>query len=408
LAPFQQGKTALELAIDDLNSSFLLVDATCDTTQVGFPSAWRLVVAGNLQGALAQANGGITLDSGSGLEDFHHQKTDITFNLFGKFAAEWTTAQITNVSVIYAGNNTFNLVENIGLANITNVNGSGREIDLFFAAQGTSSVAGGLVLNAPELHVLLKATNNPKLGKAIAQFLSLAATGSTALQLQNQLLGSVQRGSTTQTLELIFAPTAYSKLTFSARNEDGTIPNQQPDIANYNAFANACWEGEPGVIADTTDFSVINKLDLTFAVWRAWNMTANGKDPDSAVQFPDRRHPGDSGGSEALSYLDEFFQSPSTLQSIPVVLQEASGFMNFCEDLVNLSTLAAAGGTNSWSDMCKDLGLIIHADLSVDHLVPTAYALTELVRQAGAQLTFSGPTSNAVQEPSIALTLRYD
>ena len=36
LQPLQQGKTALQLAIDDTNSSFLLTDFTFDITQPGF------------------------------------------------------------------------------------------------------------------------------------------------------------------------------------------------------------------------------------------------------------------------------------------------------------------------------------------------------------------------------------
>jgi hypothetical protein len=404
LKPFQQGKTALQLAIEDENTSTLLLDATFDLTQVDFPSAWKQVLAGDFEAALAQPNGGMSLDPGSGLENYHHEKTDITFNLFGKFEAEWTTAQITNFSVLYAGNNTFDLVENIGLENITNINGSGKEVDLYFAARGTTVAGGGTQIDLPELHVLLKATNNPKFAASLAQFLSLTATGTIAAQLQAQLTASAQQAKSTQTLELVFESTAYGKLNSSTLNPDGTITNENLDQLNYNTFAHACWEAEPGINADVTDFSVNQVLDLTYGVWRTWNILSLGHDPTDPTVFPNRRHPGDPQATK--SFIDIHFNSPVALQTISIVLQDASGFMNLCEDLDKLANLPLDGG-NSWTNLCADLGQIIHSDISVDYLAPTGYALTELAVKGGAQLALTGPTQGASQEPSITVTLRY-
>jgi hypothetical protein len=400
LKPLKDGKAALELAIDDLNSSFLLLDVTFDLTKIGFSSAWKQVLAGDFQAALKQGNSGMTLDPGSGLEDFHHQKTDVSLNLFGKFKAEWSESQITNYSIIYSGNNTFKLVENIGLEDITNVNGSGREVDLYFAAEGTETLDGRFELKPPELHVLLKATNNRRFGNAIAQILSLAATGPVALQLHNQVLAAAEKGHSKQTLELVFEPGAYGELKSSTLNPDGTITNEDLDKINYNSFADAAWEAEPGVFADASNFSVHDKMDLTYEVWRGWNLTSIGKE-----DHPNRRTPGDAYGSDAVAYLDHRFDSPPTLHAIPVVLMEASGFMNLCEDLTKLAV--PEGGVDPWKALCRDLGYIIHHDVPVDFLAPAGYALTELVRKAGAQLAISGPAANAAQEPSVTVTLRY-
>lgn len=420
LKPLQSGKVQLQATIEDLDSSYLLLDVTFALAQPGFSPAWSEVLAGDFQSALKQSNGAMSLDPGSGLESFHHQKTDVTFKLFGKFQEEWTSSQITNYSVLYAGNNTFKLVENIGLQNITNVDGSGREVDLYFAAQGTQTVAGGLTLAPPDLHVFLKATNNPKFGNAIAQCLGLAATGTVAAQLRDQLVTSVKKGNSTQTVELIFDPGAYGALTSSTLNSDGTIANENLDTANYDAFAAASWESQPGVIADVSNFSVQNKLDLTYDVWRRWNMTAIGKDPDRGTNFPQRRPPakgnppvaaspdsgGDWDGSDAVAFLDQQFQSPALLQFIPFVLIQASGFMDLCEDLKNLAALAASDQT-SWDGLCADLGYIVHHDVPADYLVPTGYALTKLATQAGAQAAVSGPSAGAANEPAIAVTLRF-
>ena len=142
LSPLQPGATALQLAIDNSQCNFLLVDFTFELGAAGFATAWSRAVAGDYCAALAVPNGGVSLDSGSGLENFHKVKTSVTLNLFGAFKAEWDAARIDNYSVQYAGNNTFHLVENIGRAQISAVGKSGTEIELYFAAMATSGLVG--------------------------------------------------------------------------------------------------------------------------------------------------------------------------------------------------------------------------------------------------------------------------
>lgn len=403
LKPFQESKASLQIAIDNLNSKFLLIDATCDTSQLGFAPAWQRLLAGDFQAALSQNNCGITLDPGSGLEDFHHQKTDITLNLFSRCKGEWQTGNITNYSILYAGNNTFNLVENTGLENLTNVDGSGREVEIFFAAKATEDIAGNMQIAAPDLHYVLKATNNRKFGKSVAQFLASVLSGDqVAVQLHNQFVASVDRGNEVQKVEVIFAPSAYQNLAFSSPGSDLAA-----DTHNFNAFALACWSSEPGVIADATNFSVQNKLDLNYSVWRTWNMIANGIDPNDSSKFPNRRDPGDWDGSDATTFLDQHFLSPAALAAIPFALRAAAGFMNGCEDLSNLATQASANAIPSWNALCADMQYIMAHDLSVDYLAPTISALTGLLLQQGVKGTYTGPTTHAAGEPSINITLRY-
>ena len=142
LSPLAPGATALEMAIDNTQAHFLLVDFTFELGAAGFATAWNKAVAGDYCAALAVPNGGASLDTGSGLENFHTVKTSVTFNLFGAFTAEWDAARIDNYSVQYAGNNTFHLVEDIGRAQISTVGKSGTEIELYFAATATSGPDG--------------------------------------------------------------------------------------------------------------------------------------------------------------------------------------------------------------------------------------------------------------------------
>jgi hypothetical protein len=403
LTPLQSAQTELEITIDHLNSTYILLDYVCDPSQPAFPSAWQSVIKGDFQAAMQQPNSGFTLQPGSGLEQFHDDKTAICLNLFGKFNAAWTNASIADYSIVYAGNNTFNLVENIGIESITNINGSGSEIQLYFAAVATEN-AGAVTLSPPELHVQLKATKNPKFAARIAQLLTATGTVSSAAPLLTLIQTSAQNASACQTVELVFAPSAYAALTHSTIHGNNVV-NEVADQTNYNQFALAAWTLEPD-LGDVGSFSVNQKLDMTYGVWRNWNMVCIGRDPTSGTDFPDRTQSGAPQGN-GKAWLDQRFNSPSTLTLIPYVLQIASGFMNLCEDVQELSTPALANVDGSWHDLCTHLASIIHNNVSADFLTPTAYALTELVLANGAAVAISGPTAGAANEPSITVTLRY-
>ena len=102
LKPVQQGNTQLQLTIDDAVSRYVLLDFAFDLTAAGFVNAWGRAIAGDFCGALAVANGGASLDVGSGLEYVHTQETSISFNLFGSFKSEWDATKINDYSMLYA------------------------------------------------------------------------------------------------------------------------------------------------------------------------------------------------------------------------------------------------------------------------------------------------------------------
>jgi hypothetical protein len=399
LKPFQSAKTELEITIDNLNSTCILLDYVCDPSQPAFPTAWQSVVQGDFQAAMQQPNSGFTLQPGSGLEQFHDDKTAICLNLFGKFNAAWTHASIANYSIVYAGNNTFNLVENIGIETIANIHGSGAEIELFFAAQATEN-NGAMALSPPELHVLLKATGNPKFAARLAQLLTVTGTNSSTAALLGVIQSSAQNAKASQSVEIVFAPTAYAHLAYSTiGNQDNTA-----DQINYNQFAQASWNlgnGKP----DTENFSVKQPLDMTYKLWRTWNMISIGRDPDSAADAPDRTQAGAVEGN-AAAWLNTYFDTSSP-NAIPYVLQAGSRFMNLCQKLHELSASGLSNVDETWGNLISQLNSIIHNDINADYLAPAAYALIAQVYKGGATSTISGPTPGAANEPSITVTLRY-
>jgi hypothetical protein len=402
LKPFQQGQTQLQVAIDDTHSTFLLIDATFDLTAVGFPAAWNKIIAGDFNAAMTLPNSGVSLDAGSGLEEFHNRTTSVTLNLFGLFKAEFDSSQIENYSMIYVGNNVFHLIERIGDRQISTINGKGREVDFYFAAEATASPAG-IKIGSVNLYVLLKATSNPSFGQSIAGFLSRTATGDVARQLTNQLAASAKQKNTTETLQLIFNPSAYGRVQSSTLNGNHPIVNENLDQNNYTQFSAACAQ----FFGDSrpANFSVSQPGDLNYPLWRTWNIIANGSS-DPANGVPSRRDPVDMNNTAGATFLDVHFRSQVSSVLIQFILNSASRFMNLCEDLHHLATLTESSAT-SWADLHAALQQIVQQDVPADFLIPTSAALTTLMSQAGVQPAISGPAPASSPQPSILVTLAY-
>ena len=397
LSPFQQGATALQLAIDNTRSKFLLLDFTFELGAAGFATAWSKAVAGDYCAALAVPGGGVSLDTGSGLENFHTVKTSVTFNLFGAFKAEWDAAKIDNYSVVYAGNNTFHLVENIGRQQTSSVAKSGTEIDLYFSAMATSGPGGKTTVGEVDLHVVLKAMRNKGFGAEIGVVLSNATTGAVGSTLSKQVLAMAQQGSGMETLEMIFKPAAYGRLSSSTLG-GGKIVNEAVDQGNFSAFAAACSRVEGSAPAN---FTLSPGMD--YATWRTWNIAANDQYPPPAGSLPSRRDGGNP--SAAAGFLGQQFGASVPAALIGYAFQAASDFMNFCEDMKGLAALVAAN--TAWNTLIADLQSIVKNDVAGDFIPATALALTTCLGQAGVQPQMSGPVPNGGLEPSITVTLVY-
>lgn len=403
LSPFQEGKTQLEVAIDNCNSSYLLSNVSFDLQAPSFASAWSKIIGGDFVAALGLPSGGVSIDSGSGLENFHTVETSITFSLFGLFKSEWSNANVANQSILYKGNNTFALVEVIGQRQTSTFNQNGRSVDVYFAAQATSG-PGGLSIAEADLHIDLSATNRPSFTRSMAKVLSQLATGPQASQLVKALLASAEQTGSAQTLSLTFAPTAYGRLQ-AASVDKNSISNESYDQVNYAAFAQAC-NGFFGS-ASPANFSVLQPADLSYTVWRNWSIAANDIYPIPPGDVPSRRHPGATGlGSYAFSYLAAQFRNPANWLMINCVLQAASEFMNLCDDLRALAITAASNNT-PWVGFVGDLHYIVSQDVPFDFLIPTTSALAGLMGQLGIQPQLSGPVQPVDQINTMTVSVVF-
>ena len=401
LTPINNAQASLDFAIGSTNQSFLLLDYTFDLNAPAFAAAWKTAVSGDFVAALETPNGGVSIAVGGGLEKFHNRQTSITLNLFGQLQAAWTDAIISNSSMIYAGNNTFHLIANEGRQQLAVINGRAREIDLYFAAEADLSQPG-VKLGDVDLHCILKATNNPKYGGYIANFLSLSTTGSTPALLTRSVAALARQPGTTQLLHLTFSSTAYGRLQAS-KITGGKPDNEAPDQQNYAAFAAAC----SNLFVESPPNFSYNNQSLGYTSWRNWNIASNDQWPAPTGSLPDRTQSGNSAAG--LGYLNlEFPQAGLNAQLIAYALQAASDFMNFCADLQSLITFSVPGPELApWDDLVGRLRSIIHNDVSTDFIAPAALALTRLCAGGRPPSEISGPVPGLTDQTSIAVTIAY-
>lgn len=403
LKPFRQAQATLDFAIERTQQKFLLLDYTFDLTARDFQNAWNAANNGKFMDALGDPNGGVTLAPGSGLENFYDDKTSINLNLFGQLTASWTDALISNSSLFYAGNNIFHLISNVGRQLTSLVNKSDREIDLYFAAEAVVT-AGTLTLKEPDLHCILQATDDQTFGNYIAAIITLLAQGldNTAHTVATVKSLASQK-NTTQVLHIVIPPAAYGNLKSSTITNDKP-DNQAPDQANYAAFAQACSDLK---FDQPASFSYTN-TPLDYTIWSNWNIACTDQWPPSDGALPDRR--GAENAAGVSSYLDPVAFPHAgivTNNGIGDVLQAASDFMNFCEDLKTLGTLAQVQpNLQSWRAFVLELLSMIANDVSPYFIAPTALALT---RQCGGgpPTEVVGPAPGLNDQNSIAITMTY-
>ncbi|HTX74981.1 MAG TPA: hypothetical protein VMD29_02160 [Terracidiphilus sp.] len=401
LKPLQPGQTQLQVAIDSTTSKYLLMDVTFALQAAGFQAAWAQAIGGDFVAALGVPDGGMSLDPGSGLEGFHKRETSVTFNLFGLFKTEWSDANIDNQSILYKGNNIFNLVEVIGTRETATFNSKGKTVDVYFAAAAQSG-PGGLTVSAADLHIDFEATNNSSYGQQLATLLSTLATGGAASQLANALSASAATGNSAQTLSFVFKSSAYGNLQAATLGKN-SITNGNYDQSNFNAFANA--NSQFFGPTSPPNFSVRNPMDLTFAIWSMWNIAANDAYPPPPGDVPSRRDSGNTAiGSPAYNCLNAQFNNPANWQMINYVLSAASQFMNLCDDLHGLIASSAA---ETWSQFVADLQYIVSHDVPFSFLIPTAGALANLMSGSGDQPALSGPAQPADQKSGMRVTVTY-
>jgi len=404
LKPLDTAQQAnLDINISNTKQDFLLLDYTVDLTNAAYATAWSDMINGKFLDALEQSNGSVQLDVGSGLEQLYSQTTAISLNFFGQWVGSWTTSEISNSRLIYAGNNTFHLITVDGMQKLSKINNSSTEVDVYFATQVDLSGAAQAAAAVPEadLNIILRAVNNKQFGGYISAIVSLLTQGQDGNALANQVSALAGAGNTTQVLQIVFKPSAYGKLAASPNPPvDG---DDTADRANYAAFAAASAQ----VMPDSTpaQFTYAGK-DLSYDVWANWNIALTDKWPPPDGSLADRKESGTFSNGYVQSYFDSIFGANSPAATLSYPLEVASDFMNLCQDLKTLSS--ATVDANTWNDFVTNLLGIINRDINFDFTVPTSLALSQLTSSSnGAPQQTVGPVQGLGGNVSIAVTTTF-
>jgi hypothetical protein len=397
LSPVNNQKCSLDLAIEHTSDRFLLTNYTIDLTQP-YQSAWNDMVAGKFLDAMRTQGSGVSLDVGSGLENIYNTTSSVKLNLFGALSATWTSSIVSNSSLIYAGNNTFHLITNEGRDVLTLINGSKREISIYFSAEVDVSQTNA-ALPAINLNVMLQAANNSGFGAYIGNIVGLLASGQMGAALASSVKTLASRASSTETLHLVISPAAYAQLQASTIAH-GKPDNENLDIPNYNAFAQACGQ----LFTEQPANFQWNGNPLTYDIWRNSNIASNDEWPAPAGALPDRTS---SAGynSSAQSQLQGVFPGIGIAgNGVYFCFVSAGRFMNFCADL---KSLHAGGSINlgNWNDLVTQLEKIMRKDVTPYFIAPTALALANLC--GGVPRAISGPAPNLPSGNAIAVTVTY-
>ncbi len=401
LTPINDAQATLDVAISTTRQTFILLDYTFDLTAPAFPVAWKTAFDGDFVKALATPNGGVSIATGGGMEKFYQKKTSINLNLFGQLRVAWSDAIISNSRLIYAGNNTFHLIAEVGRQLLLDVNGGQREIDLYFAAEADLT-STALQLGSINLHCILQARKSQGFGNYIANFLGLIATGPNHDALVQSVKAVVANAGGTELLHVIFDPSAYAHLQASTIT-NGKPDNQTPDMQNYAAFSNACSDLFSSPPANFTDAG----QRLGYTLWSNWNIASNDQWPAPPGALPDRTQSGNAAAGVAFLNT-EFPQAGDSAALIGYALQAASDFMNFCADLKSLATLTTAPPQlNAWDNLLARLQSMMKNDVSPDFVASVALALTRLCAGGSPPAELTAPAPDLTDKNSIAVTVTY-
>jgi hypothetical protein len=393
-------QASLDFAIGSTKSTFLLMDYTFDLTAAAFTTAWKLALGGKFVDALGTSGGGVSIAIGSGLENFYSQQTSVTLNLFGKLKESWTESVIDNCSMVYAGDNTFHLMADVGRESLNTIGKSKGEVDFYFAAEAALN-NGSVSLQPVNLHLRLQATDDSKFGMYIAQLLGSIPGFPGLGDMAQAVAAMATKPGSTELLHVVIAPGTYGTLK-SSRILNHKPDNEAPDRANYMAFAAACSD----LIGDgPTAFNYQNQR-MDYGIWRNWNIASNDAWPAPDGSSPNRTQAGNGENGEAQLH-GQFKPAGPAVRVIAGCLQAGSNFMNFCEALESLALLPAAEpNLDSWQSFVAQLKSIIVNDTNQDFAVPATLALLRLCR-SGPPDEVKGPAPGMAVGNSIAVTLTY-
>ncbi len=341
-----------------------------------------MALAGDFRNAVKQK--GVTLGTGSYVEESLVKRSSIRFQVFDAFRAKSVEEFFKKSTIEYIGGGVFELRYVTGKRASREVFGRERAVEMYFAASAESAEEGAIRGQDVVLYFLLSEANDPRAARQIAGVVGSIAPGSGAADALRRAID--QNPKLTAKVICKVAASAYGRLSFTAfraKDKPHELPHTE-DALNYAAFVSAVDSLFDQGGFDAQGFP--NAVDR-FADWAYYNVTAN--DAEGAAAPPNRRLRGNlqawptRPGVRASFVLDKPMRS-----MIRTYLLAAQAFLNLCEDLVILSSRIDGTDTEKeLKDLAKWLDDLIQKDSSGFPLHFTNPTLMALAARMNARVT---------------------
>jgi hypothetical protein len=385
-------KANLQLAIEAITTRILLAAYDFDLsvpTATGLVNAWNLAVNGDLAEALKYKDPGtgksfVTLELGSGIESEYQRKTSFSCNFFNLWKySTWSQWQ-SQVSMVYAGNNVFNMNVDIGRVTETDYVGATKSINFYFSASAEEALDGSISKPAVDLHIDLTAQGVPKAARQIAGMLSGIGGCPACVTMARNMNAFIDASANgTVQLNITIPSSAYGYIAADPVSNSSTPANTVHDKKNWDAFVQTADDLNAWPLRQLSVVSIdVLSFLRSYAGWEDFNKAFSG------TAAPNR----DEFGNPA-SWPQDLLQIPDNVRpAIAYSIVAGQYFMNLCDSLQQLAGIVNVTGTEiTWKEFI-DMITAAAKDYVSDFARPAALALIWL---CGSGVTaISGPSDS--------------
>lgn len=349
--------------------------------------SWAALVGGSVIQALQFK--GFALQPGSGVSDSLKRSSSLQFQFFNLFSFTTTTDYFSNAYTELGPDGTIRVFRDVGQEQNSETKKALSRFRIHFVATATEDTLLNVSKAKVDLYVELSEKGSAKAASRLANSIGFIPAN-PAIHDAQTAMASYVANHPNGTLCLITAieASAYGKLAATSYNGSKPLPlPHEQDHDNWSAFQ----DSTERLLPDTTSFVAKSN----FADWIEFNRDAI--DRVGSQIPPDRRQPGN-----AQNVPDSFFTNIGPRQMVTYFLQASAGFMNLCDDLHSLASIAPQAGTDDqWQRVLGFLTMVMTKDTYIDFAEPILGALLAQCSVAGAQAT---ATSNLAKDSS---TLTY-
>ncbi|SDF81351.1 hypothetical protein [Terriglobus roseus] len=383
-------KANLQIAIENTQSKTLLAGYTfSNVNSDGYKDAWSAAIAGDFVKALN--TGVVALDCGSGLEQEYQKKTSVNCNIFNLWSMNSWSQFGQSMSLVYAGNNVFHFVAQVGRTTQTNYVGSMHSMDFYFSAKADANTDGRLSDTEITLNLAMNAKNDKKAIEKIALMLS-AIDQSQAISNTVRDMRAFATNTNNPTVQLLVKIPVTGFQRIVADPKSGVH-----DKTNWDSFATAADDLDAWTLH--SGLSIPGQWRMYFKTYKAWQDLNVGEQGSNS---PDRN------SFNSLNSWRSDWPGLDTATKSQVIFSMWAGqrYMDFCADLQQLATVTGPDAVKpAWEDFLKLITKAIEQDTQIDFLRPAALATIRQCKGSTFALTAPSPATPPADHFAVGITL---